>query len=386
MKCVLVVISALLSIAFPGVLRAEVSDQTLQTIDSFVRDRQAQLKVPGVAVAIVHRDEIVFAKGFGTVGPSGEFVSPTSSFQIGSITKPITAVAVMQLVDEGAVGLDDPVTKYIPTFRTRQIEGSNKITIRHLLAHRSGISMLVGNRNQRGGGVDQNAIARAVTDISRYSLVSEPGEKFQYSNANYQILSRIIEVVDGVSFETAISTRIFSRLGMTDSYVGRRSNNITPVIGHRYWLTKVVPTRFIAGREVVGQGGVVTSARDLATFMIEFIADGGDLVSRESARLMTTPYSLEEDYGYALGWETKGLDNDKLVFHSGANVGFSAFAGFSPSRQTGFVVLTNANFGFVTGNVESLTRGVAAILFDQDPPPAALPKLNLLSFSVLVVV
>ena len=124
---------------------AQTSGQSLpsvEQIDAYVQQGMQQLDIPGAAIALFQNGKITHLKGFGTIGSSGSTVTAQTPFQIGSVSKSFAALVVLQLVDEGRLSLDDSVSKYIPYFQTNDKTASDQISVRHLLNHRSGLSML----------------------------------------------------------------------------------------------------------------------------------------------------------------------------------------------------------------------------------------------------
>lgn len=342
------------------------TDEAIAEIDAFVDARMEALRIPGVAIAIIEDGEIIHAKGFGVTREGGEAVTADTLFQIGSISKPFTATAIMKLVEAGEIGLDDPVVDHLPWFRTSDAAQSAQITIRHLLAHRSGISTFDGNHNQDGGSGDAKAMEDAVRDLSRISLSAPPGEIFQYSNANYQILGVLIETVTGEPFERATRTLILG-----DAYPQTNFNR--DLRGYRYWLG--APRLFTGetGRAILAQGGVQTSANELAAFLQGFMRGDRSILAPETLAEMMTPYAEDDAMPYGLGWMRVEFPDHSLVFHTGSNPGFAAIAGFSPDASFGFVVLANANQSFGIRNVESLTRGVGDLVMGRPPRPVSPP-------------
>ena len=134
-------------------------------IESFVRDEMAAQRIPGLALGIVEGDRVAYTRGFGTADESGAAVTPQTPFIIGSVSKSVTALAVMQLVEAGKIELDAPVQRYLPWFRVGNDEASAKITVRHLLNHTSGLSTKTGRSFQGNGDTTDTALERAVRKL-----------------------------------------------------------------------------------------------------------------------------------------------------------------------------------------------------------------------------
>ncbi|MFZ4163783.1 serine hydrolase domain-containing protein [Brevundimonas sp. NPDC058933] len=234
---------------------------TVRQVDAYVEIGMKDLHVPGAAVALFSQGKVTDVRGLGHA-QEGAPVTPQTPFQLGSVSKSFTALIVLQLADEGLLSLDDPISKHLPSFRTRDKAGSDLITIRHLLNHRSGLSTLDGNRSQSTTYRGPDAMGRASARLSSATLQSTAGKQFAYSNANYTLLAHLIETVDRRSFEEAVEARIFSRLGMRNSFVQTpKPGSSRPAVGHTQWFGHTVERDFVAGRMMAGPGGVTRLAR-----------------------------------------------------------------------------------------------------------------------------
>ena len=214
------------------------------SFDAVAANMREDAGVPGMAVAVLRNGQVLHIKGYGVEGPNEQPVTAQTAFQIGSITKSFVALVILQLASEGKLTLDDPVVRHVATFSTASKTQSDRITIDHLVTHRSGLTTLDGNS---ANAVEANLSgpAAAVAALASAQLSAEPGETFQYSNANYAVLSHLIEVLDGQSFEQALVTRIFEPLGMTNSFVSgtafrhyRRRDGLSVVV----WVSATLAT------------------------------------------------------------------------------------------------------------------------------------------------
>jgi CubicO group peptidase (beta-lactamase class C family) len=210
-----------------GLIRARAQESREETeyqaVDDYITARMLSDRIPGMALAIVKGDQIVYLKGYGQADPSGRPVTPQTPFLIGSITKPFTALAVMQLVEAGKVDLDSPVQRYIPWFRVADPQASAQITVRMLINQSSG---LPGDPTQVTWKTwtwqnTPDAIERHVRLLANTKLAFPPGQSFTYANANYATLGLIIQSVTGKSYEDYIREQIFARLDMQNSFVSQ---------------------------------------------------------------------------------------------------------------------------------------------------------------------
>lgn len=319
--------------------------EKIETIDRFIDHSMAEQRIPGVAIALIEDGKIVHSKGFGIANGEADPVTPETPFQLASITKSFTALLMTQLHQEQKLHIDDRVVDHIPWFETSVKAASDQITIRNLLMHRSGLSTLAGNWNQNSSYRGSDATELAVKHLRNSNLVSTPGIQYEYSNANYQIASHIIETIEGKPFEEVVSERVLLPLGMKNSFVQISDHSTaTPATGFPQWFGFPIERPFTLGRMKVGDGGMVASANDLANYAIAVSQADSRILSKESQQLL---FSLPGDHqaGYALGWEISKFKQTKIIEHSGMNGGFMTLVGFSDTKNggpnIGFVVLSN---------------------------------------------
>ena len=182
---------------------------TYEEIDAHIERRMERLNVPGAALAIVEDDEIAHLRDFGRARPGGEAPTPQTPFIIGSLTKSFTALAVMQLVEDGKVELDAPVQRYLPWFRVADPRASAQITVRHLLNQTSSLPQLSG---LRPWPISMTVPTPANDRRGHYPLeLTRPvGSAWEYCNMNYNLLGLIVEAASGESYEAYVQNHIFA--------------------------------------------------------------------------------------------------------------------------------------------------------------------------------
>ncbi len=327
---------------------------------------------PGMAVAVVRNGQILLAKGFGIAGPNGQTVTAQTAFQIGSITKSFVALVILQLASEGKLNLDDPVVRHIPTFRTASKPRSDRITIDHLVTHRSGLTTLAGN-SAKAVDPGPSGPAAAVAALAGVQLFAEPGTSFQYSNANYALLSHLIEALDGRAFEQALKARIFEPLGMTNSFVQvPPSDTVAVATGYRLWFGVPRPWQPASDktpdRRMIGAGGISASIEDLARY-VEAVRTRDPRVVPAGADRLFVIKPFYEQWGYGYGWYTDSAGDEPVFVHSGFTPGFFALATMLPAKHQVVVVLTNMS-GLAHGDLPGAVTNAA---LGWDPVPAAAP-------------
>ncbi len=325
---------------------------------------------PGMAVAILRNGQTLHAKGYGIAGPNGQPVTAQTVFQTGSITKSFVALVILQMAAEGKLDLDAPVVRTIPTFRTADKSQSDRITIDHLVTHRSGLTTLDGN-SVKADGARLSGPAAAVAALAGVNLFAEPGTTFQYSNANYVLLSHLIEVLDDRPFEQALKARIFEPLGMTNSFVGVPPSDAIPLAtGYRLWFGIPRPWQpepdGEPDRRMIGAGGISASVEDLARY-VEAVRIHDPRVVPEGADRLFAIRPFYEQWGYAYGWYTDSSGDEPVFEHSGFTPGFFTLATLVPETGDVVVVLSNMS-GLAHGD---LPRAVTHAALGKDPMPAA---------------
>jgi CubicO group peptidase (beta-lactamase class C family) len=330
------------------------------SLDAFVPDVMREAKTPGLSISIVSENRIVYARGFGFRDiSSGLVATPRTLYGIGSVTKSFTALAIMQLADEGRIALDDPVEKYVPAVPKSLGESP---TVHHLLSHSSGLPALgYAEAFMSGGsGSDQFSLPlNTPEDVIAFMkdaedwAVSKPGMRFFYLNEGYVLLGYIISKVVGKSYEEYVRERILLPLGMTRTYfskadVEREEDRATPYIIDREG--KHIPSSFPYG--VNADGGLVSNVIDLSNYVRMCIdhgaLDGKALVSKKMFEAMEQPHivmSYEQDFGtefYGYGWGiTPDFYGSTLVGHAGSVGVHEAYVGYIPEKRIGVAFQAN---------------------------------------------
>jgi CubicO group peptidase (beta-lactamase class C family) len=353
---------------------------TFSAIDACVDEQMHRLKIPGLGLAIVQGDEIVYQRGYGRARPGGEAPTPQTPFFIGSLTKSFTALAVLQLVEAGKIELDAPVQRYLPWFRIADPHASAEITVRHLLNQTSGLSASSGEiplANFDGSPGAAECQARA---LSTLALTRPVGLAFEYSNANYNLLGLIIESATGQSYADYVHEYIFTPLGMSHTYTSpaiAKQNGLA--VGHQYWfaIPFAVPN-MPAPHGSLASGQLISSAEDMAHYMIALLNEGyyddaqviSAAIINESHRGVADFQAMGLSLGqYGMGWFIDKIGGTKLVWHSGTNPDFAAYMALLPEQKRGVVLLFNASHHWMNPVLSDLGAGVTALLAGQQPSP-----------------
>ena len=322
---------------------AQVSDTArFAAIDRFVTAALVADRVPGAALAIVHGDSVVHLRGFGTAA-DGRAITGDTPFVIGSMSKTFTAMAVMQLVEQGRIELDAPAQRYLPWFRVADSTASRTITVRHLLLHTSGIPTAAPRATD-----DDSTLASHVRALHAVTLAGAPGATHRYASPNYLVLGAIVEAVSGLSFADYVQQRILAPLGMTHSHVDQAAAIADGMAqGHRYWFGFPVAAALPHEDDRLPTASLISSAGDLAHFLIaqrvNVERDSSGLLSRAGLATMQTGGVQANGFAYAFGWRVSSFNGVRAVHHGGIVPNFRGKMTMLPDSGWGVVVLTDAS-------------------------------------------
>lgn len=350
-------------------------------IGAFIEETLPSSGAPGMAYAIADGDRLL-ARAHGVTRKGGsDPVTIDTPFRIGSLTKGLTALAIVQLSESGRVALDAPVAAYLPAFDRGPL---GKVTIRQLLNHTSGLSTVQGNRLHAQPEEPETRLAGHASHLATLRPSRPPGAAFEYSNANYQILGAVIERVSGQSYADYMEARVFRPLSMTHSSVAGDRADPAIATGHRPWFGG---TRAFEGggndRLNAPAGGVIASAQDMARYIAMLLNGRDDIVTAAGKELLLQPSGTTAPF-YGLGWY---VDAERAaVSHTGLVPGSEALVMLLPARRKGVVVLVNSNSGFGFAENWTLRSGVAARALGLPQDEAGsnwMPRLTWLSVAVL---
>lgn len=340
--CMTVAVRAQASTPLP----ADKREQIEKTISSFM----SRQNIPALTVAIVQDNQIRFVGAYG-ITDLENFV-PTKSvtiFRIASVSKPVTAVAAMQLVEKGKLDLDAPVQKYVPGFPVKQFP----ITTRQLLGHLSGVRHYRAGEGERTARY--NTLTDALTLFKDDPLENEPGTRFLYTTYGYTLLGAVIEGASGMSFEDYMREHVFKPAGMTRTrlddifaIIPNRARGYTPRVFAQLDGNYRNPVLMDSSYKYPG-GGFVSTAEDMGRFAIAVM--NGTLIKPETFAEMSKNQKTRDgrDTGYGYGWyvgRSPGFANDpEAVSHGGVQAGFTSDLVLLPRKKFAVVVLTNIQAG-----------------------------------------
>ncbi len=343
----------MLALVLSTALRASAPEGSIK---EFLDSEMPASGMPGVAYAVVADGEITSmgARGVARIGGDRK-VTPDTAFLTGSISKSFTALAVMQLVEAGRIDLDAAVSRYLDGFSGRP---AGAITIRQLLSHTSGFSTWQGNTPPAPSSHGKDTLADRVEQLQAVMPAYTPGARWEYSNTNYQMLGRLIEVVSGQPYQDYVATHILQPVGMDHSFVADGKIHQAMATGHRPWFGTEQPLPANrTERATAPQGGIVASAGDMARYLRMMMNRKDDVLSAAGKALMMRPASKASPF-YGLGWFVDA--GRGTVWHGGTSPGFETLATMIPAEKKAVVVLVNAGSGLGFAETAPLRDGITA--------------------------
>ena len=357
--CAALLIGLLIRATAAAQAPATLTPEQVARIDAAVAALMSSKNIPGLSVAVVTDNQLRWSKAYGIADVEHAVPVKTETvFRLASTSKPLTAVAVMQLVERGKIDLDAPVQKYVPAFPVK----SAPITTRQVLGHLSGI------RHYRGDEYDSTrhyATLPAALDVFKDDpLVNEPGAKYTYTTYGYTLLGAVIEGASGMTYADYMREHVFRPAGMTHA----RADSVFDIIpnrAHGYGKTRRTEGDLRnAGLNdtsyKVPGGGLVSTAQDLARFSIA-LQDGKLLKAETLARMIApqkTSDGQETDYG--LGWYVGERNGKSEAWHGGVQHGTTSTLRLFPADRAAVAILTNLEGGGSLG-LEKLSIDIADI-------------------------
>jgi len=295
---------------------------------------------PGAAVIVRKDGKTIFRKGYGLADLElGVAVEPDMIFRLGSITKQFTVFSILMLAEQGKLGLQDEITKFLPDYPTQ----GRRITVEHLLTHTSGIQSYTDMPEWLPLWRKDFTVKELVDFFKDKPMKFEPGERWVYNNSGYILLGAIIEKVSGQTYEEFIDSHIFKPLGMKHSYYGNTERVIPRrVPGYQKGKDGFVNAPYLSMTQPYAAGSLLSSVDDLAVWSDAVFS--GKLVRKEWLDKAFTPYKLKggESTGYGYGWFIANFSGHRSIEHGGGINGFTTYEMTFPEDRVFLAILTNS--------------------------------------------
>lgn len=331
----------------------------IQKLDEYFQKSLTEWKIPGMAIAIIRNDSVIFAKGYGVKDISKpDKVDENTLFGIASNTKAFTSASIALLVEENKLNFDDKVQKYLPYFELYNDYVSQNLTVTDLLCHRSGLVTFSGDLLWYSTNYSRNDIARRIKYLKpKYAFRTTYG----YSNLMFLTAGEIIPKITNKSWDEFISERFFVPLNMknTNSSISKFGTNQNIAQPHDLIDGKIQKLRYISWDNIAPAGAINSSVADMSNWIRMLLNngkfEGKTIISEESLKKLWSPQTIkeigrfEEKYTpsthfstYGLGWELFDYHGRKIVNHSGGLDGMISKVVLVPEKKLGFVILTNS--------------------------------------------
>ena len=363
--------------------------EVIRTLNTEIPAAMQEAGIVGLTIALVDGDRVVLAKGFGDADrAAGRRVTDETLFHIGSTSKTLAAIAVMQLVEEGLVDLDAPMSRYVPEFSMLPRFQGNEITVRQVLDHHSGIPGDVFNGLITIGEPVPEFNAWLVEALQSMYPERRVDTMWGYNNSGYALLQNVVENVSGMGFEAYAQENVFGPMGMTSSYFDDRlaksrdmtRNYVTEESADGGRTTTAYPREYVNGWPA---GSVLSNADDMAKYMQTLLAGGkgenGRILKSSTLRQMWTRQArppldvifTHYGLGFALGDPALDWTGEEVVWHNGATIlNFTMMRLLPESGLGAYVSINTAGAPNISQSVADRAISLAFTAKTGTPQPA----------------
>lgn len=332
----------------------------IKIVDTWLDYQQFMKRIPGLSIGIIYRDKIILSRGYGYSNiEQKKMATDKTLYRIASISKLFTAISIMQLVEEEKIHLDERVSKYLSWLKSR-----DKITIRQLLTHSSGINR--DGNTPHWINDDFPEIEQIKKHVSEGAITYSPIEKFKYSNLGYTILGRLIEEVSETSYKDYVENNIINKIGLKDTYVdieNKAERDLATGYGRDIPGFEREKFKNPSTKSMASATGFISNVNDLCKFMsAQFLSNDLLLkkdIKREMQRIQWIEETGNETITFGIGYEIWKLDDVTLRGHGGGFPGFITRIAFDREKEIGMAILTNS----LGSNTADLTSGAFHIIY-----------------------
>ena len=366
------------------IIAGEIGKNLDDTFSPFIQHVLESRELPGLAVGIVSDNEIVYARGFGVRSiKTREPISMTTIFHMASVSKPFVATGIVQLIEQGRVQLDAPITAALPYFKLDD-DRYRDITIQQMLSHVSGMPD-VEDYEWDTPQYDEGALERYVRSVSSKKLLFEPGGKFAYSNMAFECLGDVIAKVSGIPFDDYVKKHILDPAGMAESSFLKSEhlpgNWAAP---HVRLLADLAWEGYPYNRMHGPSSTLHSSAVEMCNWAITNLNrgnfQGNKILSPSSYELLWKPWAeISEGEQVGLSWFLGEYRGEKIIEHGGGDIGFRTHFVMLPDKRAAAVVLCNLG----PAPVEEITHAALDVILGYEPGPIA-PDASILICKTLL--
>jgi CubicO group peptidase (beta-lactamase class C family) len=325
--------------------------------------------IPGLSVGVVQNNEIVYLKGFGYADiKTHSPITPNTIFHVASISKVFVATAIMQLVEQGLIDLDERIVNYVPNFKLIG-DSYKEITVRQMLGHYSGMPNS-NDYNWDKPEYDSGAIERYVKSLANFKMEYSPGEQFRYSNIAYEVLGHLISKVSGKSFCVYQKEKVLNKAGMPNSsFLKPKELPLNWANPHEMGLVPFMLDTYPFNRRHAPSSTLHTNAAEMCNWMLINLNKGSyganKILNEQSVNSLWTQQIEYEEGGVGLGWFIGDYRGNRKIHHEGDDEGFQANMALLPDQSIGVIIMTNT----LPAPINELTNSILDILLGHKPAP-----------------
>lgn len=370
---------SLIVLSLPFNVLSQTEPNWAKRFDTLIEQRIRENHLPGLAIGIIVDGRLVYSRGFGqaTLGPNGPKTTPDTVYHMASITKPFVATALMQLVEQGKLRLDDPIVKYLPYFRVNDPRYAS-LTIKQFVTHTSGMPD-VDDYEWNKPQYDDGSLERYVRSLKDKRLIFDPGTRFAYSNIAFEVLADVIAKVSVQTFEEYVAQHILIPVGMMHStLLKERTDPKTLASGYtkgENGFPKPIPA-YPYNRPHNASSDLMSSVNDMARWAIVNLNRGEiggkrilkastyDLLWKPNAALELCPESQpcrKTGASVGISWFLENKHGLNTVSHSGGDDGFGTQLILVPGRKFAMVMMTNTDSAGIPFREELLREALALV-------------------------
>ncbi|CAM3951655.1 penicillin-binding protein [Bacillus luti] len=370
--------------------KAYAQQEIKATLDKYIEKFIKEQNIPGAAVAIVHNKDVFFTKTWGITGESEKKITSKTPFAIGSISKSLTALAIVKLIEDKKIKLEDSVQQHLPWFKLKDSQISSSITIQHLLTHTSGINTYEGLLISDKQSKSSTALKENVMRLSNVKLIALPGEKYQYSNANYIVLGALIEEVTKDTYSSYMEKYVFQLLNMNGAAASKETAYEKGYLtGYQSWFG--IPRKSVVSYDNAGApyGYITANLEDMIQFIM-FLNRQKDtqFLKKENIALYLSPlYNINSEKSYGFGLRTTSInESETMIWHSGSTPDARTEIFTLNKSGWGGVILTNKNHVLEEPALSVLKKGIISILNEEEPvdPHKSIPFTQIVMSTVIL--
>ncbi|KIX19663.1 beta-lactamase [Flavobacterium sp. 316] len=313
---------------------------------------------PGAVFLVAKEGKSIYRKAFGKANLEMNIdMQPEFVFEIGSMTKQFTAVAIALLEEQGKLNFQDEIVKFIPDYPTQ----GNKMTIHHLLTHTSGIKDFTKMKELRSISKKDLPPKELVDFFKNEPMDFNSGEQFKYNNSGYIVLGYIIEIVSGQSYEDFIQKNIFDKLEMEATYYANHRKIIKNRVSGYHNKEGYINNDYISFTLPYASGSIMSTVDDMLKW--QNAMDTNKLVSSKTKQKILTNYKLNsgEEIHYGYGWHIKEINNSISIEHGGSIFGFKSMGIYLPKEKVYVIGLSNCDCNSPT----QITKDIATLFVEN---------------------